>query len=290
MSWHCSRALVEEFSAVTCSDGAVSAQSNTTPTPAAYYWPDKTTEHSRLSRFGMTSEPLTASRGEELLTWFRAGFRARTSAQPVKAQALKEIVADCGPKWQGSLARYDRATHSLRTAQCSLLEDLTECSVTLPRWGSMRNGALYLRKIPALHTAEKESGSWPTPNCIGFRSDGELKLLAKMAGSHAEYLAMSDRACNSKRQRHYPTATATAYKGWSANHNRANTDDRLDYTIEREAAAEGLTGRLNPEWVEWLMGWPIGLTALKPLETARFQEWQRQHSLSLPADLNKDAA
>ena len=37
------------------------------------------------------------------------------------------------------------------------------------------------------------------------------------------------------------------------------------------------SGRLNPPWVEWLMGWPIGWTDLKPLETDRFQQWQQQH-------------
>ena len=81
------------------------------------------------------------------------------------------------------------------------------------------------------------------------------------------------------------TATATAFKGWSPNHNRAGTDDRLDYTVEREAFQPGQQTppmRLNPDWVEWLMGWPIGHTALKPLETAKFQEWQRQHSPSWP--------
>lgn len=60
--------------------------------------------------------------------------------------------------------------------------------------------------------------------------------------------------------------------------------------ITEVAKAECLSdGRLNPEWVEWLMGWPVGWTALQPLETARFREWQQQHSLSLPADLNKAA-
>lgn len=33
------------------------------------------------------------------------------------------------------------------------------------------------------------------------------------------------------------------------------------------------TGTLNPDWEEWLMGWPIGWTALKPLETAKFRLW-----------------
>ena len=27
------------------------------------------------------------------------------------------------------------------------------------------------------------------------------------------------------------------------------------------------SGALNPDWVEWLMGYPIGHTELKPLET-----------------------
>jgi hypothetical protein len=40
-------------------------------------------------------------------------------------------------------------------------------------------------------------------------------------------------------------------------------------------------GKLNPEFVEWMMGWPIGWTELKPLAMDRFLEWQRQHSPSL---------
>lgn len=37
-------------------------------------------------------------------------------------------------------------------------------------------------------------------------------------------------------------------------------------------------GQLNPEWVEWFMGWPIGWTELKPLGMDKFREWQQQHS------------
>ena len=33
----------------------------------------------------------------------------------------------------------------------------------------------------------------------------------------------------------------------------------------------------NPTWLEWLMGWPVGWTELKPLETDRYQQWQQQH-------------
>ena len=41
-------------------------------------------------------------------------------------------------------------------------------------------------------------------------------------------------------------------------------------------------GWINPELSEWLMGWPQGWSDLKPLETAKFQEWQQQHSSSWP--------
>jgi site-specific DNA-cytosine methylase len=37
--------------------------------------------------------------------------------------------------------------------------------------------------------------------------------------------------------------------------------------------------QLNPSWVEWLMGWPIGWTDLKPLETDKFHSVQLWHSL-----------
>ena len=64
----------------------------------------------------------------------------------------------------------------------------------------------------------------------------------------------------------WPTPTATQHKGWSKNHNRAETDDRLDYTVEREANQQGKeSGRLNPDWVEWLMGWPIGWSSTEPM-------------------------
>jgi DNA (cytosine-5)-methyltransferase 1 len=38
--------------------------------------------------------------------------------------------------------------------------------------------------------------------------------------------------------------------------------------LEEKVALEGSpTGRLNPTWVEWLMGFPLGWTDLEDLET-----------------------
>jgi hypothetical protein len=36
-------------------------------------------------------------------------------------------------------------------------------------------------------------------------------------------------------------------------------------------------GALNPEWVAWLMGWPIGWTSLEPLGMDKFQQWLLSH-------------
>ena len=36
-------------------------------------------------------------------------------------------------------------------------------------------------------------------------------------------------------------------------------------------------GPLNPTWVEWLMGWPIGWTDCEPLAMDKFRQWLRSH-------------
>jgi hypothetical protein len=44
--------------------------------------------------------------------------------------------------------------------------------------------------------------------------------------------------------------------------------------------ALGAPGRLNPAWVEWLMGWPVGWTDCEPLGMDKYRLWQQQHSLN----------
>jgi hypothetical protein len=47
---------------------------------------------------------------------------------------------------------------------------------------------------------------------------------------------------------------------------------------EQSAKARGrLGGSLNPPWVEWLMGFPTGWTASKPLATPWFLRWWQEH-------------
>jgi len=49
-----------------------------------------------------------------------------------------------------------------------------------------------------------------------------------------------------------------------------------EYTRKTPTLATHAGGKLNPMWVEWLMGWPIGWTDLKPLVMDKYQYVQQQ--------------
>lgn len=56
---------------------------------------------------------------------------------------------------------------------------------------------------------------------------------------------------------------------------KANPGESLTDVVVRD---RGSDGKLNPQFTEWMMGWPIGATDLKPLETDKFQSWLQRHS------------
>jgi hypothetical protein len=243
MSWLFSQALVAEYSEVISSDVAPSAPLSVMPTPHKFWRNDKTMDCSRLSRFGLTCAVLTDGHGEALLIWFREDFLARTSPPQATVWASQEPAPDCGVKWHELPMRYDRATSNWRTHHCLWDEDLPWCSVTLPKWGMTRDGVLSERLTSERPTSETGYGS-------------------------------SQKTTASR----WPTPVASMSKGSSpaaltrkSGADRSN--DRLDHAV---MALDG--GHLNPEWVEWLMGWPIGWTDLRPLATDRFQSWLREHS------------
>ena len=78
----------------------------------------------------------------------------------------------------------------------------------------------------------------------------------------------------------WPTAKATI-RGDCPSERLRRTPD-LPSAIKMRPLPDGSEplqdGQLNPQWVEWFMGWPIGWTELKPLAMDKFREWQLQHS------------
>ena len=279
MSWLFSQVLVEEYLGENFSDGEQSVLSNGNHIQQAYLQPDKMTKFSRVSRFGMTFKPLTESRGEELLTLYLAGFHAKTSQLQEKEMDLTENEAECGEKWHGLLARYDQDTHSWRTVQCSLLEDLNESLQTLPQWGMTVGGELYLLPTLVQTIDEIESGlsakhSLPTPTCNPHLPNKNAntkgpKNLVEVALGKWEHL-MPKQKLPTPRSCSAMAATLT---------DKGNRFPNLETVVARMDKTT-VGGKLNPMWVEWLMGWTLGWTDLKPLETDKCHCVQQQHGES----------
>lgn len=170
-------------------------------------------------------------------------FLVRTSRSQAMASVSPALAQDYGGRWHELPMRYDRTTSNWRTHHCLWEEDLPWCSVTLPKWGMTRAGVLSERLTSAPLISVTGSGSsQKTP------------------------------------ARRWPTPVASMAKGScpAALTRRSGADrsnDRLDHAV---MALDG--GHLNPEWAEWLMGWPIGWTDLRPLAMDRFQSWQQQRS------------
>ena len=163
MSWHYLRVQEEESLQDICSGGEQLPPLKSKITHAEFYCNGKLMDSYLDSLSGTTYEHSMESLGEEKSMLSQAVFHAKILVPQEKESALMESVQDFGEKWQGSFAKYDPATHSLRTPQCSLFEDSTEYCVTLPKWGLMLDGELWEQRTLAHLIKGTESGLSPTP-------------------------------------------------------------------------------------------------------------------------------
>ena len=153
------------------------------------------------------------------------------------------------------LARWEPSSSSWKTRQSLLLGGLATFSGQWPREGGMQNGLCWARVTSAPHISANGSGFWlATPTAKANQlSPGMMKWPAcrRWVASFPTPIA-HDAKCN----------------GGPAQLRRRHLNGVVG-------------GRLNPQWVEWLMGWPVNWTDAKgssPLEMDKFHEWQRQHS------------
>jgi len=262
MSWLYSQVLVEAFLEDISLDGEQCVQSSGSSTPQAYCAPDKMTGFSRLSRFGMTFKPLEENLGEELLTLYRAGFHAKTSQLQEKVLESMESEAECGEKWRGSFTKYDPDSCSWKTHQCSLLGDLDEFLETWPQWGLMRDGECWEQRMLEQTIRGTESGlseRLPTPQA----SDHITK---KTSASWKAKGGVNFSLSNPDIQAKWPTPVTRDYKDTGTKESMTRALNKRDSPGLALLVGAETGGKLNPMWVEWLMGWPLGWTDLKPLE------------------------
>lgn len=275
MSWHFSQELGGAFSVDTYLAGIQSARWSLSHTRETSCCSDRETDSSPHSPSGTMFAPLTENHGTDSLTLSAEASPAKTFPQQEKEPVLTENAADFGERCTESFARYDRSTHSWKTPQCSLLADLDVFSETWPKQGIMLHGLCWELTMWEPRTSANASGfsreTFITPSASeGLRSKFQLTSMAKRREKH-NFGNLTEQVA---RRLLFPTATCKGLDGGShareALHKAAPTESK-----------QMLGGHLNPTWVEWLMGWPLGWTDLNPLETDKYLSWQQQHSISL---------
>ena len=203
----------------------------------------------------------------------QAASPAKTSQLLDDKQVLKASVVDCGQSAPVLLGSFSPDTPSLKTSQTCLMENgelgLSEYSGTFPRSGMMRSGTVY--QLPNLARTITEIGSglsvtqeekfyWRTPDTgSGGTPKALLEGKTHRESGHAIQVRLADQV------KMWPTPNA------SDNRDRGCMEDpsvqrriKIGKQIGLSTAVKETrqAGTLSPNWVEWLMGFPIGHTDL----------------------------
>ena len=223
----------------------------------------------------------------------QAASPAKTSQLLDDKQVLKASVVDCGQSAPVCLGSFDPDTPSLKTSQTCLMENgelgLSEFSGTFPRSGMMRSGTVYQLPNLARTITEIGSGLLPTPAASTGGTTGNWQPI-RPSGHRAQlslqqYVRMfptptaSDSGSASRKRIEEPGHPKAALREavfWptpnaSDNRDRGCMEDESVKRRLRIGKQVGLStvvketrqsGTLNPTWVEWLMGFPLGHTDL----------------------------
>ncbi len=220
--------------------------------------------------------PVQLDNIEELQMWLAQAFPASHSPLP-ESKPVPTTSATCGPLPQTSFAQYSLNPFCLKTSPDLFPADISEPSLlTWPRWGMWGDGELSERPTAEHPTSATGPGSWPTPAVRDYHAQG---------ATHNDQAQSSSLATVVQKLPHkWPTPAARDWRSESCSeeffqereaHSRGKP---LSWMVHGGPAIQGTV--LNPAWVEWLMGWPIGWTDLRPLETVKFQQWLHAHGRS----------
>lgn len=183
------------------------------------------------------------------------------------------------PSAHQRIAMLDPVSSSLKTCHLSLFaEELTESSADLPGWGSMRNGSAYestkwaasMSEAVSISSAIALEGTWPTASARDHKgSPLEENIERKDGKSRMDQL---DRVAE------YWSLPGSSRPDQS----RANGSTSSGNSQSSRQLGAGRP-KLNPMFVEWLMGWPIGWTgsALAATELCRWRQLSRSAFLRL---------
>ena len=265
MSWHYLQEREEVCWGPNSSGGIPAALLRLIPTVDRSYSRDNETGNSSDSRSGMIFELLKAGHGLAVSMSSREDSPVRTSAVRVQVGALPGAVRDFGLKCSESLRRFGLRLFSRKTARTYVPVGLAPYCKDLTAWGMMHDGVCWELGTSAQIIGETGCGYLPTPTTAGNELSPSmqkwpvprrlmewLKILPTPRASEA-----GRGACPGERKRHTPSL-----------------ESRFQMAKEQE-----ILGGTSLALREWMMGWPIGWTALKPLATGRSRQWLNSHGI-----------
>lgn len=239
------------------------------------------------------SSVVTLDDGSNLVTpqHIRGWLMASLADSPASHSVMPESSSGpptnetCGQPRLTPFALFDHTSASWKTSQLSLLTLISEpFSGTWPKAGIVCAGAAYRLRKWERRISEIEYGLLPTPrNNTGpstdakhLSLDGWVKLWPTPRSRESGDYQYS-RGDKTKKVLTLTGAVkmfpSPAARDWRSGKGRLENG-------HSPQLAEVIGGQLNPMWVEWLMGWPIGWTALEPLATGKFRQWLQQHGTS----------
>ena len=170
------------------------------------------------------------------LTLFQGDSPANPFPLPGSSEA-RQMTVTSGRKCAESCGSCTPLGYAVRMCLTSKIWHSTRCLLTWKEKATKQQRCIYQLAVSALGTGGKESQSW---------------------GTEKEWHEMHEKQF----ARLIPTPTASAARGAAKSRyfGGENYHCRLDELAE--LTPWGVRGRLNPAWVEWLMGFPIGWTDL----------------------------
>jgi hypothetical protein len=198
-----------------------------------------------------------------------AAFPARMFPSLASALASKVRVLVSGANTGVSLARFDPDTSSWRTSQACLVSGWEQFSETFPRSGMMRSGTVSQLQPSVPLTAATVFGSWPTPTArLGDPKRGLPKP------HHATKRMRSGKRNLDDAVALWPTPAARDYR-----YPNAKPYGGRGGGSKGEQLPNAVGGPLNPLWVEWLMGFPLGWSDCGPSATRPSRKSQRSSAV-----------
>jgi hypothetical protein len=175
-----------------------------------------------------------------------AGSPARTSRSRAGGRGLRARGAGSGTSSPAPFVRFDPDSCSWRTWQLCLFGGWMPFSGRWPRSGMMRNGTAYRLQPLVPRISATGSSYWHTPNAADAWVPSSISENTLRRGGGALRRTTGSLAKQAASPRYWPTPSTTDHKGsYSPGQRRRQLS---------EAVQDG--GKLNPTWVEWLMGFP----------------------------------